>query len=201
MQAARFDVAARTGEGWAAIVGAGYQLISELGYAGATTARICARAGVSSGTFFHYFPTKIDLLVGILQADAADAALRADAFADAATDSAPAALRTWLGALLEESADPHLAGFVAALGSAPSDARVAELLTSAAALQHKTLVAIVSAGQRQGNWRSDLTAERLALWIGVVADGVLSRSVEDPSFDAAAAASELGDLLARYLAP
>ncbi|PPG30531.1 TetR family transcriptional regulator [Pseudoclavibacter sp. RFBB5] len=201
MQAARSDVAARTGEGRAAIVGAGYQLISELGYAGATTARICARAGVSSGTFFHYFPTKIDLLVGILQADSADAALRADALADAAADSAPTALRDWLDALLEESADPHLAGFVAALGAAPTDARVEGLLADAASLQHRALTAIISAGQEQGDWRSDLTAERLALWVAVVADGVLSRSVEDPSFDAAAAASELGDLLARYLAP
>ncbi|MFK4114721.1 TetR/AcrR family transcriptional regulator [Microbacterium sp. NPDC006705] len=38
------------------------------GYAAATTASIHRRAGVSSGTLFHYFPTKLDLLVGVLEA-------------------------------------------------------------------------------------------------------------------------------------
>lgn len=196
----RCAVAARTGEGREALVEAGYALIAELGYAGATTARICASAGVSSGTFFHYFPTKIDLLVGILEADAVDSTSRSEALTGIAAKDAADALYTWCDALLEEAADPHLAGFVAALGAAPSHQRVGELLAEAASNQHEALVTIVSAGQRQGLWRSDHPAERLAVWVGVIADGVLSRSVEDPTFDAVEGGDELRDLISRYLA-
>lgn len=86
-------MAARTGDGRASIVAAGYALISELGYAGATTARICARAGVSSGTFFHYFPKKIDLLVGILEADVLDANRQGETLASLASESPQARFR------------------------------------------------------------------------------------------------------------
>lgn len=44
------------------------------GYAAATTASIYRRAGVSSGTLFHYFPTKLDLLVGVLELGRAETA-------------------------------------------------------------------------------------------------------------------------------
>ncbi|WP_424465848.1 TetR/AcrR family transcriptional regulator [Pseudoclavibacter helvolus] len=193
-------MAARTGAGRTAIIKAGYQLIAELGYPGATTALICARAGVSSGTFFHYFPTKVDLLLGILDADADDSHGRAERSADASSD-ADTALSAWLDALLEEASDPHFAGFVAALGTAPSDPRLDVQLARAASGQRDALTAIVSAGQQQGIWRTDLEAGRLALWVGVIADGVLARRVEDSSFDTSSASRELRDLIARYLAP
>lgn len=38
------------------------------GYAAATTTAIHRRAGISSGTLFHYFPTKLDLVLGVLEA-------------------------------------------------------------------------------------------------------------------------------------
>lgn len=193
-------MAARTGDGRASIVAAGYALISELGYAGATTARICARAGVSSGTFFHYFPKKIDLLVGILEADVLDANRQGETLASLASESPPGALQAWIDELLDEAADPLLAGFVTALGAAPSDPRLVELLADAASLQEKRLEVIISAGQRQGLWRSDLTAGRLVVWVGVVADGLLSRSVEDSNFHPREVADGLRDLIARYLA-
>lgn len=31
-----------------------------------TSAAICREAGIATGTFFHYFPTKLDLLLAIL---------------------------------------------------------------------------------------------------------------------------------------
>lgn len=194
-------MAARTGEGRAAILDAGYELIAELGYSGATTARICARAGVASGTFFHYFPTKLELLIGILEADVADSSRRAEALTSSAVTSAERALQAWLDALLVEAADPNLAGFVAGLGAAPADARLQALLSESASRQHQALVALMTEGQRQGVWRGDLGPDRLALWVGVIADGVLSRAIEDPSFDATGAAGELSELIRRYLAP
>ena len=48
-----------------ALIRAGFEAIASLGYARATTAEICRRAGVSSGTFFHYFATKEELLLAM----------------------------------------------------------------------------------------------------------------------------------------
>ena len=194
-------MAARTGEGRAVLVEAGYELIAELGYSGATTAKICQRAGVSSGTFFHFFPTKMDLLLGILEADASHSRLRADALNARASIDPAGALSTWLDTLFAEASDPHLAGFVAGLSAAPAHAPLEECLSEIAALQHTTLVSIVAAGQVRGIWRDDLAADRLALWIGVLADGILTRSVEDAHFAATVAAPDAADLVARYLAP
>src|SRR5690625_7667153 len=48
------------------ITDAGLTVVARHGYAGATTAAICREAGIGSGTFFHYFPTKESLVVAIL---------------------------------------------------------------------------------------------------------------------------------------
>ncbi len=41
--------------------------IAELGYHRATTAEICARAGVTHGALFHHFKTRVDLVLAALQ--------------------------------------------------------------------------------------------------------------------------------------
>src|SRR5690625_8051092 len=49
------------------IMDAGLTVFSRRGYAGARTAAACREAGISSGAFFHYFPTKASLLIAILE--------------------------------------------------------------------------------------------------------------------------------------
>lgn len=51
----------------AAILEAAEQVFAEEGFQAATTARIAARAGVSKGLVFNYFPTKEDLLAEIVR--------------------------------------------------------------------------------------------------------------------------------------
>jgi AcrR family transcriptional regulator len=41
--------------------------IAELGYHRATTAEICARAGVTQGALFHHFKARVDLVLAALQ--------------------------------------------------------------------------------------------------------------------------------------
>ncbi|HET9665178.1 MAG TPA: TetR/AcrR family transcriptional regulator, partial [Desertimonas sp.] len=41
--------------------------IAELGYHRATTAEICARAGVTHGALFHHFKSRVDLVLAALQ--------------------------------------------------------------------------------------------------------------------------------------
>ena len=48
------------------IIDAALTCFAATGYAGTSTAAICREAGIGSGTFFHYFPTKQSLLLAIL---------------------------------------------------------------------------------------------------------------------------------------
>lgn len=50
-----------------AILSEAYRQFAVAGYDRTSTASICRAAGISSGTFFHYFPTKLDALVGVLR--------------------------------------------------------------------------------------------------------------------------------------
>lgn len=49
------------------IVGAGYELFSEVGYYGTNTAEIAKRAGVSTGIVYGYFKDKKDILICVLE--------------------------------------------------------------------------------------------------------------------------------------
>ncbi|RAZ33416.1 TetR/AcrR family transcriptional regulator [Microbacterium sp. SMR1] len=84
------------------------------GYAAATTASIYRRAGVSSGTLFHYFPTKLDLLLGVLELGRAETAR---ALAEIAEGSAgTAAVLAYAAHLEAELADELYPGLVRAIG-------------------------------------------------------------------------------------
>lgn len=49
------------------IIGAGYELFSEVGYYGTNTAEIAKRAGVSTGIVYGYFQDKRDILICVLE--------------------------------------------------------------------------------------------------------------------------------------
>ena len=183
----------------AAVLDAAQACFAERGYDATTTASICARAGVSSGTFFHHFPTKAAVLVAMLDAGLERTAAELAVVVGQAAADADAALRSWLDRLVAEAGDPHLPVLVSALGAARAEGRVAELLQTEARLAHDALTAVVAAGQQQGRWRTDRPAEQLATWVGVLADGVLGRSLEDPGFDVASRRPELADVVRRIL--
>jgi AcrR family transcriptional regulator len=58
--------AERSAETTEALLDATIEAIAELGFHGATTAEICARAGVTHGALFHHFDTRIDLVLAAL---------------------------------------------------------------------------------------------------------------------------------------
>ena len=70
MPGARRSQAERSGATSAELVRAAAELLREVGYAGATTALIARRAGVTTGALHHHFPTKDDLMLGVLDRSA-----------------------------------------------------------------------------------------------------------------------------------
>jgi AcrR family transcriptional regulator len=155
------------------IIDAGMTAFAEHGYAGATTAVICRTAGVGSGTFFHYFPTKLALLVAIIEEGTQET--RAF-FADNAGHSDPrAVVFGYIHHAIDDLADPRLAGFVVTVGGLLATPEVEAALRADDETLRGELEPWLRAAARAGQIRVDISAERLAVWVALVLDGFTER--------------------------
>ena len=123
-----------------ALLLAGYQAIATLGWPAATTAEICRRAGVSSGTFFHYFPTKEDLLLALLTDSDAPAS---DGFAGLIEE------------VVQESRDPLMPAFVVEVAALVRLPRVRSALQTQEDTRRARLREAVAVEHRAGRLRQD----------------------------------------------
>ncbi len=181
------------------IIDAALTRFAEDGYAGATTAAICRTARIGSGTFFHYFPTKAELLVAILQYGTAEVEGWFAAQRDR-TD-AVSVLRDYVAYSADQLTDPRLPGFVRAVVSVMSEPAVAAALAADERAQQRGLTSWVRRARRTGEIRTDLSAVRLAAWIFLLVDGFTGRLATDPTFSVRRERAVLLDALDRLLAP
>ena len=155
------------------IIDAGLTAFAEHGYAGATTTVICRTAGVGSGTFFHYFPTKLALLVAIIEEGTREIP---DFFAGHAGSGDPrGVLMAYLAHAVDDLGEPRLAGFVAAVGGLLAVPEIEAVLRADDETLRGQLVPWLQAAQEAGQIRLDITAERLAVWMALVLDGFTER--------------------------
>lgn len=180
------------------IVDAALTCFAADGYEGATTAAICRTAGIGSGTFFHYFPTKAAVLVGILELGTEETRAwfaqregRADALG---------VVREWVGWSADELSDPRLPGFVRAVGAVMNQPAVAEALAADERAQHEGLLVLLAAAQAAGQVRQDLPARDLAAWLVLLLDGFVGRVASDPRFDVSSQRDTLVGTVDRLLA-
>jgi len=146
------------------------------GYHEVTTREVVAEAGVSTGTFYNYFPSKEHLYAAL-----AEQALGADLAA--ALGGAPRA-ETGPGLLhfLRESllADPNWATTVASLRARASATPAGA--EPVARLNHvviATFAPLVVAAGEEGFLRADLDAEALVELVDIVWDGMGRRAADD----------------------
>lgn len=169
------------------------------GYEATTTASICAEAGIGSGTFFHYFPTKADVLLGILELGTAETTAW---FAEqSGREDAAGVLHDWIDKTIEDFSDRRIAGFVRAVGAVMSRPEFAAALTADDRATRAGLLGWVELAQRQGRIRVDLDAPRLTSWLTVLTDGFADRIATDDGFTAVAEGAMLRDAAHRLLAP
>lgn len=169
------------------------------GYDRTSTAAICRAARIGSGTFFHYFPTKLSLLLAILELGTQETV---DWFSAQAERADPrSVIDDYLAHVLEEYADPRVAGFVRAVGSIAGEPEVAAALDRDTAAITAGLGEWIRSAQGVGDVRDDVEAEVLAQWVFIVLDGFLARLASADGFTASAQGSMLRDTVARLLAP
>ncbi len=181
------------------IIDAALTRFSEDGYEGATTASICREAGIGSGTFFHYFPTKIALLLALLELGTADT--RAWFGEQGGRADAAQVIDDWVAHNIEMFSDRRLAGFVRAVSAVMTESVVAEALSLDESGQREGLRPWLELAQKAGQVRGDLAADRLSNWVFLLIDGFVARLATDPRFDPVQEAPVLRDAVTRLLAP
>lgn len=184
-----------------AIIEAAYSCMARGGYDRTSTAQICAAAGVSSGTFFHYFPTKADVLVAILESGLANTREVFARIRVVATQDAREALNLWCEHVLQEASDDDLAGFDSVLGAVPHHPGVAAALKAESAVVRDSLAELIALGQTQATMRTDLTPARIATWLGILADGLLGHAVREGSSGIDQLRPEFVDIVGQLVRP
>lgn len=180
------------------IIDAALTEFAHAGYERTTTAAICARAKIGSGTFFHYFPTKSAALLAILELGSLEVQ---GWFAARGDDVDPlTVIRDWAAKTVEDLNEPRLAGFVNAVSAVIGDPEVAAALEHDDAVQRDGLRPRVAAARAAGLIRDDLDVEQIVNWLLVVMDGFISRMASDPSFTAPAEGPIYRDTIDRFLA-
>lgn len=164
------------------IIDAALTVIAARGYDGATTAAICREAGIGSGTFFHYFPTKVELLLSILTMGTAEVSELAEELA--AVEDPMVAVGRIVDQAIEDAADPRVGAFVLAVAAVMHQPQVAAALEADEGAQRRLLAGWLARAQAAGQVRTDLPAERLATWVRLLLDGFLERIATEPGFTA-----------------
>ncbi|WP_380172812.1 TetR/AcrR family transcriptional regulator [Kineococcus sp. DHX-1] len=163
-----------------AILEAAGRQFADVGYDRTSTASICRAAGVSSGTFFHHFPTKLDVLVGVL-----DAGRDATAHRLAALEERDAGLTAVLAHAADteaEAGDPDFPGLVLAVAAVERDPRVAAALRSETDLVHRFLVQQLEIARRLGELRPDAAGpDVLARRVRWLLDGAAADALTGPA--------------------
>ncbi|WP_042442026.1 TetR/AcrR family transcriptional regulator [Streptacidiphilus jiangxiensis] len=171
------------------------QVFAESGYAATTTNAIAARAGVSPGSLYQYFPNKDAIAAALAEyyADNLDALLAPFAVLDPSVVTLEQALAVSLGPIVEfHRVNPAcIVLFVG--GSAPG--HVMDLQAPLMARTHQRITALLTL------YGPDLPATRLELGATVMLaayKGVLPLLVEAPEEQVPALTQQLQDLFVGY---
>lgn len=163
------------------------------GVDGTSTAGICRRARIGSGTLFHYFPTKRDIFYAVFADDLprnAEARERA-----LASESPGVGLDVLVQHMLADLANPLVPGLVAAaLHQANRDDEFAQML---AADDEETRGALTTLLTRMadGGHRLAFAPERVSRWIQALVDGSFL-TADEPGFDPTRQETELCQVVA-----
>ncbi|MEQ0559478.1 TetR/AcrR family transcriptional regulator [Amycolatopsis sp. NEAU-NG30] len=183
-----------------AIVDAAAGCFAEKGFERTTTADLCRAAGISSGSLFHYFPSKRAVFTAIFTDDAAETAGRLEAAAQ--TDDPLAALLDVVTELAAQLAHPAIARLVLeAAAQAARDDEFAELIRRNDGALRDGLAVLVTRAADAGLIDPGAAPRAVAGWLAGLIDAMISRVSLDPDLDLEAELGILRTILIRFLRP
>jgi TetR/AcrR family transcriptional regulator, fatty acid metabolism regulator protein len=166
----------------AQIAAAAIDTIAEVGYAGASFARIAERLGISRGLISYHFDNKDDLIKQVVHeaAEQAIAYIRPRVLAES---TGPAMLRAYIESNLAFMRD-HRSNVVAMIEiSRSAEGRRIHsgdtaVINAVGALEH-----VLSESQTAGQFRSDFDSHVMAIAIRAAIEAASPRLASDPEFD------------------
>lgn len=171
-------------------------LFARKGFERTTVADICTAAGISTGSLFHYFPTKRAIFREIFEQDGHDNAV---VFARARE------LGPWDGVLLvidhlsAPALDRAVAGLVLeVVAQASRDPELSELLTRNEQVLRDELAHLLQQAHDARQIELPVSAQAAASWVQGLVDVLFMRLV-DPDFDATEQVTTLRLILSRFL--
>ncbi len=171
-------------------------LFAQKGFDRTTVADICRAADISTGSLFHYFPTKRAIFRAIFEQDAED---NAELFARARE------LSPWDGVLMVvdhlslPALDRSVAGLVLeVVTQASRDPELWELVARNEQVVRDELAALLQQAHDAGQIRLPVSALTAATWAQGLVDGLFGRLV-DPDFDAPEQVTTLRLILSRFV--
>ncbi|GLF92900.1 TetR/AcrR family transcriptional regulator [Streptomyces yaizuensis] len=171
---------------------------AEKGFHGTRTADICARAGMSPGNVFHYFPSKHAIIAALIEQDGAETA---DHLAALTTAKDPlAALFGLVNDVVNLAADPAYAGLALdTAAEAQRDEHIAALLARNDRALRAGIAGLLRRAAADGGIDATLDPDATATWIAAQIDGLFARVATDPEFAPLEQAPMLRLLLTRFL--
>ncbi|MFK0208718.1 TetR/AcrR family transcriptional regulator [Agrobacterium sp. NPDC090283] len=168
------------------------------GFHRTSTDMICKAAGISSGSLFHYFPTKKALILALVEQEGRDIAAAMEALSR--LDDPVGAVEHFLDGIVKAVDDGTERNLVLEIAAESArDVDVATLSkTGDEALRHG-LEAIVRQGVETGAFAPVVSPSQFADFMLVVIDGIFSRSSTDPDYSAAQAAPSIRNILTAAL--
>lgn len=155
------------------ILAAVFTCVAKEGFERATIASICAEAGIGSGTFFHYFPTKMAALLALLRLGAAQT--REWFAAQEGRPDPRAVVRDYVDRVVDDLADPRFAGFVTSVAAIMATPDVAAALADDTAAVTEGLAGWLTTAQAAATVRRDRGSDDLARWVQVIIDGFIDQ--------------------------
>ena len=180
------------------IIGSAVVLFANKGFAETTTADICQAAGISTGSLFHYFPSKQAVFYGIWELDRTE---WDEAFAAAEADPDPwGALMAIVDKLAADAAEPIMAGLlVEVIAQAHRDPEFAAGLAENDRGQISDIARLIRRLREAGLADPGLPDKEAARWVLTMTDSFLGRGYPEPDRDIGAAVATAKEMIARVL--
>jgi AcrR family transcriptional regulator len=158
---------------------AGWRCVATKGYRNLTVDDVCNEAGLSKGSFYTYFGEKRDLLVALLEEEAAGVDALIESLAQAG-NAGPERIERLLEALMRGGEDAARAQLRADLwAEVATDEALRERLATVLRQRRKVLADWVTAAVEQGEL-VDIPANAFAAILLALADGLMVHAALDP---------------------
>jgi TetR/AcrR family transcriptional repressor of uid operon len=185
------------------ILAAAARCIVRDGFRGASTADICAEAGISPGHLYHYFPSKEAILTDLAAAGLDQIAARFATMMQ--SDDAIGALIAEIGRHKGSKKDPQALArsrmILEMLAEAGRNPAIAKIVHKSSATLLAVLADFVRSGQARGQIDPALDSDVAAGMILSVMDGMRTLAIRNPDADMGASLDMLQILIARFLSP